>query len=129
MKRLSRRSLLLFVLPFILLAGTIVYLNTTVKMETDNRLFAQEVARKIPLGTPVDQAEAFLKSSGFSSWIAPSPTALSKSSLSSPKRLGFVQARSEFPNVLDQHVWKVTMVVQNNRVQKIHTSVEQRNTG
>ncbi|RYX83804.1 hypothetical protein EON83_12700 [bacterium] len=124
MKRLNRIPFLLFALPFIVLAVVTLRPSATLTLETDGRLFAQQVAGQISVGMAVPQAQEILKRNGFSSGAMPSEIARGKILPPSPIKLGFVKTQRAFPRFWDQHVWRVGTVVQDNRIQEIQTGVE-----
>lgn len=120
MKRLSRRNLLLFSLPFILLAVVAQRSSGTLRLQKDSALFAQEVAREIPVGTPEAQAEQLFKSNGFSKILMlPSPSQAGQPRPVAPKRVRFIKTQTAFLRLLPLHAWEVSVTVQNNRVREV----------
>lgn len=114
MKRLGSRDLMLFALPFVLLAVGASRSSRGLRMDQNETVFTCELTRHIPVETPVTHAVRFLHNAGFSDGALHHDFSGAK-----PHELGFTESQMVFPEMRDGHVWTVWLTVRNSRVQKV----------
>lgn len=119
MKRLGRRDLLLFALPFFLLFVIVVRSGGQLSLDRNKKLFAEEIAHQIPVGMPWSQAHELLERNGFSNGEG---TPLLDYSSRKPVPVNFFRSQIALPGLFARHTWTVVISVRDDQVFKVHGS-------